>query len=421
MKSFAGTWRRARRRPLAVVACLAALTAAGCSSSSGPAATTGSSSDGPIVIGLGALVIPGEYDASAPMQAGIKAAEGYINAHGGWGGRKVQVVTCTSPGDASSDLACYRQMISDHATAMMGLMSYNAEYLPLLAKAGIPDFVFTTSEAEEKSPWEMQITPSNIEAYAVSAKFACAKGDKNVSVLNQDLPSARANEAIWADGIFQACGIKVNNAYIPLGTADPAPYIQKAISNNPQLLIIPGTTIPEGTLLDAIHSAGFPIDRVIGVPDGNPGWLSAPNTAGIMMLVPGGYAVPQDTSPAIQTFMQALQKYSPGANPLEDSLPLSAFQNTYAIWQAGQAVGFKNLNGTTLYQYMNGKAPGHLQIYASHTVVVPPGLPGVKEPYTDILQWTGSKLTDLGWWAGDWTCNSAASCASTTPPAGSKG
>jgi branched-chain amino acid transport system substrate-binding protein len=410
---------------LAVVVCV--LVAAGCGSSSsggsssGGSRVGGSSGAGPVVIGLGETVIPGVYDSSGPMQAGVAAAEGYIDAHGGWGGRSVDLVTCTSPGDPTSDGECYQKVIAAHATAMLGLMSYNAEYLPLLAKAGIPDFVFTDSQQEEQSSWEVQTSPSGAEAYTVGARYACAKGYTNVSVLNEDLPTSRLDEAVFAAGIFRACGIRVNNVYRPLTTADPSPYIQKAIGTHPQLLIIPGLTVPELTLVAAIRAAGYPVGRVIGVTDATSGWLSDPATAGILIMSPGTYPVPQNSDPAAQVFLQAMKKYSPGTNVLLDNLPQTLFQMVMAIWEAGKAIGFAHLNGTTLHKYMNSQAPGHLQIFGSHVVVLPPGLPGVKEPYTEIFQWTGRKLVDLGWYAGDWGCTSQATCASTTPPAGSTG
>ena len=423
--------RSNRRRPvfilMAVVAafllaaCSSAATSSSGTSSSGTGAATGSaSSSGPIKIGLGTTVIPGVYDAQTQYTAGIQAAEGYINAHGGWGGRTVQLVQCQSPGDPASDLKCYHSIIGSQPVAMMGLLENSATYLPLLVSAKIPSFMFAGTAAEEQSSWSVGLG-GVLETYTAAAKYACAKGLKNVTVFQQDVPQSRDSEAAFAAGIFSACGIKVNNVYMPLGTADPAPYIQKAVGTNPQLLFMAGQASPITTFLSALTAAHFPIDRVMTVPTSAPGWLSNPESDGLLILGnQAGYPSSQSTNAANQTFLQYMAKYSPGADPTA-ALTLPAFQDMLMIWGVGKAIGFNNLTGQALYNYINNTAPGHLAVFDTYgNVVIPPTWTGVKDPYEHILQWTGSKFVDDGWWGGDWACTSASTCASVTPPAGSK-
>src|SRR5258708_30950524 len=169
-----------KRQVLMLMAAFAAFLLAACSSaatsSSGTGAATGSSSSsGPMKIGLGSTVIPGVYDAQTQYTAGIQAAEGYINAHGGWGGRTVQLVQCQSPGDPASDLKCYHSIVGSQPVAMMGLLENSATYLPLLAQAHIPSFMFAGSAPEEQSPWSMGLG-GIIETYTAAAKYACPKG-----------------------------------------------------------------------------------------------------------------------------------------------------------------------------------------------------------------------------------------------------
>jgi ABC-type branched-subunit amino acid transport system substrate-binding protein len=369
---------------------------------------------------LGSTVIPGVYDAQTQYTAGIAAAEGYINAHGGWGGRAVQLVQCQSPGDPAADLKCYHSIIGSEPVAMLGLLENSATYLPLLVSAHIPSFMFAGTAAEEQSSWSVGLG-GGLETYTAAAKYACAKGLKNVTVFQQDVPQSRNSEAAFAAGIFSACGITVNNVYMPLGTADPAPYIQKAVGTNPQLLFIGGQASPITTFLSALTAAHFPIDKVMTVPTSAPGWLSNPQSNGLLILGnQAGYPAPQSTVADNKTFLQYMAKYSPGADPTA-ALTLPAFQDMLIIWEVGKAIGFNNLTGQAIYNYMNNTAPGHLEVFDAYgNVVIPPTWAGVKDPYEHILQWTGSKFTDLGWWGGDWACTSASTCASVTPPAGSK-
>jgi len=395
-------------------------TGAASGSSSTPSSSSSASSLGPIKIGLGSTVIPGVYDAQTQYLAGITAAEGYINTHGGWGGRAVQLVQCQSPGDPASDLKCYHTVVGSQPVAMLGLLENSATYLPLLVQAHIPSFMFAGSPGEEQSPWSMGLG-GIIETYTAAAKYACAKGLKNVTVFQQDVPSARESEAAFATGIFSACKIQVNNVYMPLGTADPAPYIQKAVATNPQLLFMSGQAAPITTFLTAFTAAHFPIDRVLTVPTSAPGWLSKSESDGLLILGgQSGYPAPQSADPDNQTFLKYMAKYSPDADPTA-ALTLPAFQDMLVIWEVGKAIGFNNLTGQAIYNYMNNVAPGHLAVFDTHgVVVVPSGWVGVKDPYEHIMQWTGSKFTDEGWWGSDWTCTSASTCADLTPPTGSK-
>jgi ABC-type branched-subunit amino acid transport system substrate-binding protein len=430
--------RRRRRLVFAVIAVAVGLMTAACStssstsSSSSPAASATSapasqgsasataSSAGPINIGLAALVIPGVYDAQTQYLAGIKAAEGYVNAHGGWDGRSVNVQECTTSGTPAADASCYRQFISAHVMAVIGLTSTNSVWLPQLAKAGIPDFVLQQTQAEEKSPWEMTWTPSPIELFTVAAKYACVHGLKSVSLLTTQLPSAQVAEAAYSNSIYSACGIHVNAVYAPLGAPDLSPYVEKAVSSKPQLLVMVGLQATAAAVASAIHTSGYPMSQVLGVPNGSTGWQTNPDSYGWLLLTEAGYPIPQETNPDIQTFLQAMAKYSPGSDPTQN-LSMTGFQNIYTIWEIGKAIGFSKLTGQAIYQYMNTVAPGHLAIFAERTEVIPAGLPGVKNPYVQVERWTGSQLVHLGWLSGDWGCTSAASCASLTPPAGSLG
>jgi ABC-type branched-subunit amino acid transport system substrate-binding protein len=427
--------RDRRLQALIPIASVTAVLLAGCSSSgtsssnagaTDPSSSVSSSSSsstgsslGPIKIALASTVIPGVYNSETQYLPGIKAAEGYINENGGWGGRTVQLVQCSSPGDPASDLKCYHTIVGSQPVAALGLLANSATYLPLLAQAKIPSFMFASSASEEQSPWEMGLG-SAPETYTAAAKYACAKGLKNVAVFQQDLPAARAGESAFANGIFSSCGIQVNNVYMPLGTADPAPYIQKAVANNPQLLFIAGQTSPITTFLSALSAAHFPTDKVLTTPTSAPGWLSNPESNGLLIFGQSGYPAPQSSDPDMQTFLKYLAKYSPGSDPTA-TLTLPGFQDMLTIWEVGKAIGFNNLTGQAFYNYMNNVAPGHLSVFGTHgDVVIPPGWTGVKMPYEHIMQWTGSKFADEGWYGSDWTCTSASTCASTTPPAGSK-
>jgi ABC-type branched-subunit amino acid transport system substrate-binding protein len=419
---------RPYRRWSAVFAIFAVLAVLVTACSSSKKTTTGSSSSGgsssasnlgPIKIGLGSIVIPGKYDSETQFLAGYKAVQGYISENGGWGGRTVKLEKCSSPGDPASDLKCYHQFIDAGTVAVTGLMASSATYLPLLVAAHIPSFVFAGTPAELQNPWSVSL-PGAIETFTAAARYACAKGLKNVTVFAQDLPSSRSAASAFSTGIYASCGITVQNVYMPLATADPAPYIQQAVKGNPQLLFIGGQTLPITTFLNAITAAGYPVSQVMTAPTSVPGWLDNPKANGLLIMSRSGYPATQSTDPDIQTFLQYMGKYSPGAD-ITSTLSLATFQNIMMIWGTGKAIGFDKLTGQAIYDYMNNVAPGKLKVFAGYnTVTIPAGYVGVKSPYQRIVQWNGSQFIDKGWFAGDWACTSATTCASLSPPAGSK-
>jgi ABC-type branched-subunit amino acid transport system substrate-binding protein len=385
--------------------------AASTSTTAASTSTTAASTSGPIVIGAGATVIPGVYDSSAQMDPGFTAALGYINAHGGWGGRTVKVIKCSSPGDPASDTKCIHQFISAHAVATVGLLGANGTIgLPLYSKAGVADFSVSTTALENASPWETSLTTGTIGTFTLPARYACAKGYKTVSVLHDDSAQQKTAQAAFANAIYTKCGITVNQVTVPQGAPDLAPYLTKAVSTHPQLLVaLP--TVPGATLVSDIAAAGYPMSQTIMTPQASGNFYSTPALAGA--LIEGGQIpISQNPNPDIQTFLKSMSKYSPGTDPL-GQLTLEGYQAIITIWQASKAVGFSKVTGTALKNYMNTKAPGTMTIFAGTPVTTVPGQPGAKEAYMLITRVaSGPKVQSLGWWPALSGCTSQADCAS---------
>jgi hypothetical protein len=160
--------------------------------------------------------------------------------------------------------------------------------------------------------------------------------------------------------------------------------------------------------------------KVLTTPTTVPGWLSNSKANGILLFTRSGYPDAKSTDPDTQTYLKYMTKYNPGADA-SSPLSVAMFQSILLIWGTGKAIGFDKLSGQALYDYINNVAPGKLKVFLGYgNVVIPAGYAGIKNPYTRIVQWTGTGFADKGWYAGDWTCNSASTCASLTPPPGSK-
>lgn len=73
------------------------------------------------------------------MPAFAQAYARWINAQGGLGGRKLNVLTCNDRNEAVAAAKCARRAVEEHAVAVVGSYSQHADsFLPVLEGAGIP-------------------------------------------------------------------------------------------------------------------------------------------------------------------------------------------------------------------------------------------------------------------------------------------
>lgn len=407
-----GKTRSHERLTRRLVAGLLAATAAsiGVTAVADAAGAKSKSNAGPIKIGVGTVVIPGTYDAQAMYAPAVKAALAYIQHHGGWGGRRVEAINCTSAGTPAADKTCYDEFANDKVTAVIGILpSQETVGYPMMSKLGIPSFMIGASRADDLSPWEDNISGSAEGGYTAAARYACASGDTRVSVLRDDIPSEQESWGLYAARIMSSCGVTVNMVTVPYGTADLAPYVQKAVQTNPQLLIA-GETSSGTSGIDAIAGAGYPASKVLSTGSISAQFLTDSNANGLRFMSGWQYPSRQNKNADIQTYLNAMARYSPGSDPTAQ-LSVPAFQDIMTIWSVGQALGFNKLTGRSLQRYLNTKAGGTLHIFAGLTAKNVPGNPGVKNPWIQIYRLKGGKITSLGWWKGASPCKSKKLCA----------
>ncbi|MFF3909349.1 ABC transporter substrate-binding protein [Streptomyces sp. NPDC001848] len=73
------------------------------------------------------------------MPAMAQAYARWVNAHGGLGGRKLEVLTCNDRNDYVDAAKCARRAVKEHAVAVVGSYSqYASSFLSPLESAGIP-------------------------------------------------------------------------------------------------------------------------------------------------------------------------------------------------------------------------------------------------------------------------------------------
>ncbi|MEU3659320.1 ABC transporter substrate-binding protein [Streptomyces sp. NPDC032940] len=136
LRGLPGRFRAARTGAVtagALAACASLLT--GCGVVPG---VTGGSGDDPITVMTWAPSDTGATNKPG-MPAFARAYARWVNAHGGLGGRKLNVLTCNDHNDSVAAAKCARRAVKEGAVAVVGSYSQHADsFFPVLEGAGIP-------------------------------------------------------------------------------------------------------------------------------------------------------------------------------------------------------------------------------------------------------------------------------------------
>ena len=272
--------------------------------------------------------------ASYPHQVdGAKAAAAAILKKDGV---KINISSCNDGMDPNLAAACARQAVTDKVDAVTGGLSTNSAALyPTLEAAKIGFFGPTAIvDADYASTVAFPFTsglPGGAMGYAETAK---KRGCKSVGVLASD---AAATVAI-ADSLMEAIkkvGLTGSDTTVPATTADYAPFVAQALSNNPDCLVV---TVPTaGRAILAIRQSSKPTIPVIaagGVLNKQlrdalgPGALDG--STGVSQ-----YILSDD--PTMTRFRAEMAAYSSDQSLVDDPA-LLGWANVYAVYQASQNV-----------------------------------------------------------------------------------
>ncbi|MEU9590346.1 ABC transporter substrate-binding protein [Streptomyces sp. NPDC048219] len=137
LRDLPGRSRRTRAGALTAAGALAACASlvTGCGVVPG---VTGGAGDDPITVMTWAPTDTGATNKPG-MPAFARAYARWVNAHGGLGGRRLNVLTCNDHNDSVAAAKCARRAVKEGAVAVVGSYSQHADsFFPVLEGAGIP-------------------------------------------------------------------------------------------------------------------------------------------------------------------------------------------------------------------------------------------------------------------------------------------
>lgn len=229
--------RPARGRPfvlLAAVVVSVALTgvAVACSSSSSSTKT--------IDIGLEAPLSGSQSNTGVGMLRGAQLAASELNAKGGIGGRKVQIVAIDDKADPDAGVTAAQAAIKKGLGAVVG--PYNSgvglKTLPLYTAAGLVPLRLTSADTTAGQGFTLQPMTSQIAPVATDAIVKWAKA-ASVALIVDDTQTYNADAATAMRTSLAAAGVRIT-ATVPIvpGAASYSDAVARALASSPQLVYV---------------------------------------------------------------------------------------------------------------------------------------------------------------------------------------
>jgi ABC-type branched-subunit amino acid transport system substrate-binding protein len=255
--------------------------------------------------------------------------EEWVNAHGGIGGRPLEVQFCDGRGTSTGSAACAREAVANEVVAVVGSFSYGGDAItPVLEKGNTALFgnCCTVSAAELVSPISYPI--GNAPTWAAGlVNRAVEEGCEHInSVL---VEGAESFEPVIA-GAAEQLGTKIGKfVTLPAVAQDYTPQVAEAESGEADCIIMVVSESNYPAWMPAFAQSGK-TPRLYG-PQGN---FNEKSTKGFESLVAGdivGGVYPDIHSKAWEEFRNALVTYK--AEPELDYNSLAGL-GTWAAYEA---------------------------------------------------------------------------------------
>jgi ABC-type branched-subunit amino acid transport system substrate-binding protein len=295
------------QRTVAVLAVSAlTLSAAACGGSDSGGGDGGGSTIKIMGIGLfesPALSLP---DQSAAMKAKVES----VNAAGGLGGKKIELILCDDKLDPNKASACARKAVQEKVVAVVaGYEPNTAQVLAVLEPAKVPFFNgYAINNRDANSPVEFPFTGGVITSYAAVGVALAEAGCTNMGVI------AVTAEVVQVGADWSAKGMKANG-----GTSNKIDVSLDQASFDAELAsldkkgaecIVPATNPPQGASIAKTLNGRLPIG---GIASEYP--LQSLQTLGPLadqITIADQFYQPWDADrPEIKAITDAMAKYTP--------------------------------------------------------------------------------------------------------------
>ncbi len=289
----------------ALAALVAVMTlAAGCSSSSS------SKSSDTIRIGLEAPITGSLAELGQGMLNGAKQAATYVNANGGVGGKKIEIVAIDDKGDPDAGVAAANSAVKAGLDAVVG--PYNSgvglKTLPIYMDAGLVPLRLTSSDQTAGMGFTLQPMTSQIAPVATDALVKQLKASSVALIVDSTTDYTKSAAQAMTASLGNA-GIRITTAEsITPGATSYADTVTKVLATNPSAVYVI-TYYPEaGLIAQAMLATNTSVNCLADYGAYDNGYITAAGIPAAQKCPVVGVPAPRD-SPVPFSVVDASDRY----------------------------------------------------------------------------------------------------------------
>ncbi len=260
-------------------------------------------------------------DQSSEISA-AKAAVAYLNEYrGGIAGRPVELQVCETKQTPAGATACVNEMLAAKVPVVfVGASNQGGVVASGVAKGGT---VVVSDQAIEPSLFAQEnsfiLTNAIVGLFAAPAQTDRDAGIKRAAYVVDDVPAATEGVNSIGKAYFAAAGVDLDVVAVPIGTPDPTPQIQAAISKGAKAIHIIADSNLCTSALKAIQTLGFdgPVTGITQCFPGRPGEGLPKGAEGITLAATGATLPPKEGDAAVREdfarYEAVMARFAPGA------------------------------------------------------------------------------------------------------------
>jgi ABC-type branched-subunit amino acid transport system substrate-binding protein len=183
------------------------------------------------------------YDDTGPGAApelvdGATAGVNVVNADGGVNGRPVELVSCATGNDPNKADDCSRQAVEEGVVAVVGELTLQKGHQIILTENKIPVIGAVLSGSDFTEPGQFPTIGSTAINIPIIAQALAEGGSENISFARIQVDGGEALPGFANTGL-EGRGMEIlNDVPVPGGAPDMAPYVEAAIGDGTDGLII---------------------------------------------------------------------------------------------------------------------------------------------------------------------------------------
>lgn len=205
-----------------------------------PSDTTGESTPAPAGDPVKIMLI---YDDTGPGAApelvdGATAGVNVANAQGGVNGRPIELIACPTANDPNKADDCSRQAVEEGVVAVVGELTLQKGHQKILTENNIPVIGAVLSGSDFAEPGQFPLIGSTAINIPILAQGLAEEGAQKISFARIQIDGGEALPGFANTGL-EGRGMEIHNDVpVPGGAPDMAPYVEAALADGTDALII---------------------------------------------------------------------------------------------------------------------------------------------------------------------------------------